>query len=93
MKKPNITGGNWKHSEEQKKVVSDIDMGDILICDIDYMGSCKDEEMANGKAISATHNLIDALISIMEDVKLTKYMGSVRRVKAINALKKAGVQT
>lgn len=68
MKKPDITKGEWTHNENDKTVISDD--GDVMICEIDYIGVDKEEEKANAKAISAVPEMIDALIESQKELTI-----------------------
>ena len=93
MKRPNITEGEWEYNNENY-VLSNYN-GGLTICVVDYVGSDKEEETANAKAISAVPEMIDALLEandyIIENAPDDIYPKELLD-KLELALKKAGVE-
>ena len=91
MKKPNITKGEWVFDGD--KEVFTMDNDDAICLLEDYISKYENQQRANGKAISAVPEMIDALMAVMEHNEIPCQENYENMIKASKqALKKAGVQ-
>ena len=91
MKKPNITKCEWVFDGD--KEVFTMDNDDAICLLEDYISKYENQQRANGKAISAVPEMIDALMAVMEHNEIPCQENYENMIKASKqALKKAGVQ-